>query len=85
MLTKLEHASPQDANIACFLCRKPITKVVIIINKLLTSAFASILRALQVRHRLTRCMLALVSAQHFNTQEHVKTPQFHSELCLVGT
>ena len=48
LLLSLEQASPQDAHLASFMSYKPVTKVVIIIHKLLTSAFPSILHALQV-------------------------------------
>lgn len=64
LLAKLESASPQDAKIACFLCRKPITKIVIIINKLLTTAFTSILRALQVQYRLAVIMFVCSKLVH---------------------
>lgn len=49
MLAQLDQAGPGDADIAHFLCRKPITKIVIVINQLLTRAFASIMHALRVR------------------------------------
>ena len=48
MLANLEHASPQDANIVNFVIGAPVSKVVVIINRLLTSAFDAILKALQV-------------------------------------
>lgn len=57
LLVQLQAASPQDAEIACFLCRKPIYKVVIIINQLLTKAFASTIRALQAHQQLTECYI----------------------------
>lgn len=49
MLAQLGQAGPRDADIAQFLCRKPVTKMVIVINQLLTRAFAPIMHALRVR------------------------------------
>ncbi|DBA83452.1 TPA: hypothetical protein ACH3X2_006388 [Trebouxia sp. C0005] len=57
LLVRLQAASSRDAKIASFLCRKPILKVVIIINQLLTRAFASIMRALQAHQQLTECYI----------------------------
>lgn len=50
LLLALEQASIQDAPLARFMSQKPVTKIVIIIHKLLTSAFQSILHALKVSH-----------------------------------
>ena len=48
LLLPLEQASPHDAQLACFLACKLVTKVVIIVNKLLTDAYPAILHALKV-------------------------------------
>ena len=48
MLAKLEHASSGDADVGSFWSSKPVSKVVIIVTRLLTAAFDEILQALQV-------------------------------------
>ena len=48
MLAKLGHAAREDADVGSFWTSKPVSKVVIIITRLLTTAFAEILQALQV-------------------------------------
>lgn len=59
VIVSLELASPQDAQIASSLCRRPIIKVVIFVNKLLTAAYAAILHALQASSN-TICMLNII-------------------------
>ena len=55
LLLSLEQASAQDANLACFMRHKPLTKIVIIVHQLLTSAYPAILHALQVSSETLCC------------------------------
>lgn len=48
LLLSLEQARAQDAHLARFMSHKPVTKIVIIVHELLTSAFPAILHALNV-------------------------------------
>lgn len=83
LLLPLEQARAQDAKLACFMRHKPLTKIVIIVQQLLTSAFPAILHALQVSSEALFTLLssdALVQRYH-----HVVLPDRHIKLSQSAT